>query len=206
MKSDQTESGDNTGHLSSLSVGLEPHMRNYFEVITAELFGRFRSWSIWKYVAVSAVGVVASFVGAAFVTERSQGVNLDRLQRLDSIQKELRASGPSVLVADSEFNTSPLQKSPSVEDVSRDVVQFGQSNGVQIKNIRVQPKRKMGDTTAQAVYEINASANYASFKYWMGDLMSRYPTMAVSTLSMQPSTVDPQKLDTNMTLTVFVEG
>lgn len=162
-------------------------------------------WCVQHCFSLTVVAAAFTLVLGVVLTGQSYTKNVNQLQLLNSIQSDKSKAVSQSLVDDSVLGQKSYPHASREENISRDIVSAGQSNGVLIKGIRVQPVKSASGMPTQVTFAVNASADYASIKYWLSNLMSRYSTMAVSSFAMQSTANDTSKLEMTMTLTVVVK-
>jgi hypothetical protein len=156
-----------------------------------------RGLTIMQSSSLALVSVVAMCASAIFAIHLLQVDLLASQQKLIDAKSSLaRRKAENATVG----SLTILRAKHSVEDVTRDVVRFAQSNNIQIKTIRVQPQSKADSLSGQVQYDINAVGNYGGIKAWIAELLARYASMAASSLAIHAPIGDAKALEAGVTL------
>ncbi len=83
---------------------------------------------------------------------------------------------------------------------------FARSNSVLVSSLAVQ--RQPGTARELAAIRINltARADYVSIKQWLKALLDRYPTLALTSLSLRGANGDAARLEANLVLILFTKN
>ena len=159
-----------------------------------------RYHAILSVVAVALIAVLAALCGHQ-IAKQGRRVADERLQ----LQAELTA-----LRSNARTNPEPdfAQGLPSAhrsDDVVRDIGRFAQDAGVQISSLNVSTMIATPIQLGRVQFNISANAPYKATKAWLSDLLARYPSLAVGTLSLQAQPNDRSLQDVHLLLVWYFQ-
>ena len=130
---------------------------------------------------------------------------------LAALQQEAAAVQRQLVVAQA---ASPLSVQPSLlhalpsisraDEVARDIGRFAQPLGVQIASLAVSPQASTTTELGKVQFNVAAQADYKAGKAWLAQLLARYPTLAVQSLSMRALANDVPGQDLQLSLVLWV--
>lgn len=166
----------------------------------------FRRWPLLQHVWL-ALAIAAALVAAGLWILQTlqhdfvaQQTHLKRL-KLQQIQ-DSKAPPPTP----TELFEKSLPPSQTAESVARDIAAFGSTLNVQISAIQIENQVATANEYAAVQFQVSAKGEYRQTKLWIAELLGRYATLAVKTLSMQAPPQDPSKQDVRMTLVLYVRS
>ncbi len=164
----------------------------------------FRRWLMRQHALVAAGAVcLAALVCWWQLDSAANG--------LTALQQEAAAVQRQLVVAQA---ASPLSVQPSLlhalpsisraDEVARDIGRFAQPLGVQIASLAVSPQASTTTELAKVQFNVAAQADYKAGKTWLAQLLARYPTLAVQSLSMRALANDAPGQDLRLSLVLWV--
>ncbi|WP_342617564.1 hypothetical protein [Rhodoferax sp. GW822-FHT02A01] len=91
------------------------------------------------------------------------------------------------------------------DDVVRDIGRSAQEAGVQITALGIEPRAATPTQIGAVIFNVAATASYKASKDWLSQLLGRYHSLAVNTLSLQAMPTDPSRQDVHVTLVWYVK-
>jgi hypothetical protein len=98
-----------------------------------------------------------------------------------------------------------LADASSVENVVRDVGQFALPRSVKIASVQIEYELERGPAGTQVRVLARAHGEYSALKSWLGELLARYPALAVSSLTLRPA-ADQKQLDATVAFALFLKA
>lgn len=98
-----------------------------------------------------------------------------------------------------------LPTAATTDEVNRDIARFAESERVHIQSLAVQVQAPTARDVGRIQYSISAVADYPSLKNWLAALLGRYPTLALSTLSLRAAPNEATRLAASVTLLLYVK-
>jgi hypothetical protein len=164
----------------------------------------FRHWPVFQHTLVAAFTVVATtVVGMGWLQRQEAELSLQR-RSLGATQKELDQVKGSVPINPTEDFVKSLPKAQMAESVSRDIAAFGSTLNVQIFSISLEPHASTPTDLATVSFQVSARGEYPKIKAWIAELLGRYSTLAIKTLSVQALPNEPSKQDVRLDLVLYV--
>lgn len=157
-------------------------------------------WPLATHVllAVLIVGVVAA--AARFSVHRADAVLATRDTEVRGLQSQLDGLRRTPTSAPAPDFSQTLPASSRADDVVRDIGRFAQANAVVVTSIGVEPRAASSTELGKVTFSIAATADYRTTKAMMAELLARYPTLGMQSLSMRPLPNDPTRLDVRLVL------
>lgn len=165
----------------------------------------FKLWPLhWHALLACAVVVVAALAGWSL--NHALKANREQLQLdADQLAEQLRVASHPVAPSDSAVFMDRLASRNASEDVARDIARFGQDLGVQITSVTVDARKASSTELGKVQFSMTARADYASAKSWINELLARYRSLAVQSLSLQTNPTDAQRQDLRLILVLYVK-
>ncbi len=168
----------------------------------------WRRWP-WGQHAVAATLALLALAAACFwlthylaaseQAQQAQQVQLVSAQRLLNDLQGRRAALPK-----GDFSQH-LPQASTADDVARDIARFAESGRVQIQSLSVQPQAATPREWGKVQFNVSATADYSTIKAWLADLLGRYPSLAVATLSIRSAPNDGARLTSSVALVLWVK-
>ncbi len=96
-----------------------------------------------------------------------------------------------------------LPASEKSDDVIRDIGRLASSMNMQVSSLLIAPKRISPRDVGNIQLNLTLTADYKSLKNWLSELLTRYPSIGVKTLSMRSLPADPFRQETQLVLILF---
>lgn len=106
--------------------------------------------------------------------------------------------------ADADFSKQ-LPSSAAADEVSRDIARFAESNRVQIQSLALQAHAPTTRELGRIQYTVSAVADYPALKAWLAELLSRYPSLGLSALTLRAAPNEPTRLGSSVSLLLYVK-
>jgi Type II secretion system (T2SS), protein M subtype b len=165
----------------------------------------FKRWPLLAHAITAGLVVITAALGAwwirhiAAVTLQARGEELRLLQ--NEFQKPQR---PQVKIRLENF-TNTLPNIAKSDEVVRDMSRQAQAMNVQITSLTVAPSEPSPTTLKKIQFNLAANGDYRSVKRWLSELLDRYPSLGVQTLSMRALPTDARRQESQIVLIMFVK-
>jgi Tfp pilus assembly protein PilO len=149
-------------------------------------------------LAITAAGVTYALMKA----EKS-------IRDLETERSELRLrdqKGRSESLANNLNFTHLLPPRTKSDDIIKDIGRFASATGVQIQSIQVRPKNATEIEHGSMDFAITLTGDYRATKAWLSELMARNQALAVNTLNMRQGAQDFSRLETQVSLVLYVRN
>jgi hypothetical protein len=120
-------------------------------------------------------------------------------------QIELKAAQRSVPEVVKKSFVDALPSVQQTDEVARDIGRFAQTLGVQIASLFVQVRAPSAREVGKVQFNLAAQADYSSAKAWLAELLARYPSLSVQSLSIRAQPNNAARQDIQLTLVLFVK-
>jgi len=162
-------------------------------------------WPLRFHVAAAclavaaAAGVAGLLMYAAAEKSRQQRAELraleNRLQIL--VQDEKKRSAGNFL------QTLPLAS--SADEVVRDMGRHAQALKIQVASLSIAVTDPSPGLVRKVQFNLTASGDYTSMKSWLAEMLGRYPSLGVQTLSLRGLPNDALRQEIQLALVLFVK-
>lgn len=165
--------------------------------------------SLWPlrrhFIVASALVVVLTL--AVLALGRWQASQQQALQsQTAALQQELQQLQQQRSASTSPDLFSTLPAASRSDDITRDIARFAQTHGVQISTVGIEARKASEAQWPQHLFQVAAQCAYPACKSWLGELLDRYPSLTVQSLSMQSNPQSPGSLELRASLAWFVRG
>jgi hypothetical protein len=162
-------------------------------------------WLIRQHaLAVAGVIGVAALVCWWYLHVAAENLSALKQERA-AVQRQLLAAQAASPLA---VQPSLLQALPNIaraDEVARDIGRFAQPVGVQISSLAVETHAGTATELAKVHFNLSAQANYMASKAWLAELLGRYPTLAVQSLSIRASANEAPTQELRLGLVLWVK-
>lgn len=164
-----------------------------------------KRWSILQHMLLASLlvsGVVAggwTWDHASRKTELASRAELLELRGQLSSTRYASASPSFVDFAQS------LPSGRRSDNVVQEISRSAQTLGVQVLSLSVEPRGATITELGRVQFNLVANAQYRAVKTWIAELLGRYPSLGVASLSMHNSANDPSRLDISLSMVLVVK-
>lgn len=163
----------------------------------------FQRWPL-KYHVILAVLLVTVCTLLCFAVLRHSQRQIDNQTiELNRLLSEIGSRRPGIAAVLPKFTDSLPLLSRS-DDVVLDMSKHGQALNVQISSLVLTVSEPSAVDLRKVQFTLTAVAEYRQLKNWLSELLGRYPTLGVQTLSMRALPNDPSRQESQMSLVLFV--
>jgi len=165
----------------------------------------FRRIPLWQHLAL--VTLVLSGVSAASwgtLQHLSASVGARRLELEVAQRQILDLRAQQTTRAATDFSVQ-LPTAATADEVNRDIARFAESSRVQVQSLAAQVQAPTARDVGRIQYSMSAVADYPALKTWLSALLGRYPTLALSTLSLRAAPNEATRLTASVTLLLYVK-
>lgn len=163
----------------------------------------FARWPLQQHVLLALLLVMVAATAGWWAVRRAADLNVIALQSKHAATKTLVDLHAAPLP---ELRTSFISRLPQAaltDQMLRDLVTFGESNGVQINSFTPQSSLPNARELGRVQISVAALADYKSTKLWLAELLARYPSLAVQTLSLRTPQNESTKQDVALSLVFY---
>jgi len=163
-----------------------------------------RRWPL-RFHAVAACLAVTAMAGiAALVVYASAERSNQQRAELRALETRLQ-----ILVQDEKkrsagnfLQTLPLAS--SADEVVRDIGRHAQALKIQVASLSIAATEPSPGLVRKVQFNLTASGDYTSMKSWLGEMLGRYPSLGVQTLSLRGLPNDALRQEIQLALVLFV--
>jgi hypothetical protein len=150
-------------------------------------------------VVAAMAGLGGLLVYAAAGQAGKQRADLQALEtRLQILQQDERKQS-----AGNFTQTLPLAS--SADEVVRDMGRHAQAMKIQMASLSIVASEPSPSLIRKVQFNVTASGDYASLKNWLAEMLSRYPSMGIQTLSLRGLPNDTLRQELQLALVLFVK-
>jgi len=157
----------------------------------------------WHATAVVALLIALSIAG--YLVHRSHRMQyLQAMDTLKSAQQDLerlRQSPPA-----DPISSIRLAEASTVDDILRDFGEFGKANAVTMGAVTIERDVEAAPEFNQIRITAKASGEYIRLKSWLTELLARYPSLVLSTLSLRRTAPDSSQVEATLSLSLYLKG
>lgn len=163
-----------------------------------------RRWPWHYHLVPAAVLLLGCALAGGWALQRASLRLADLQSAHAAVQQQLHAlqnRPPDTAPADF---TQSLPSAAHADEVARDIGRFAQSAGVQISSLTVEARPAGATELGRVHFNVAAQAPYRASKDWLAELLARYASLGVQSLSLQALPNDAARQDIRVTLVWFV--
>jgi hypothetical protein len=159
-------------------------------------------------VLAAAVLLLTWFAGHTLVTKAQRQLSVDK-QSLDALQLKLQQQRVAALQAPATNAPDFTQSLPGrsvADDVVRDMGRNAASLGVSLGAVTVVHQEASPRELGKVQFTVTANAEYGRAKAWLAELLARYDSLVVQTLSVRASAGEGGRQEWQLVFTLYVKG
>ncbi len=158
-------------------------------------------------VLAAAVLVLAWFASRALAIQaQGQLAGAKQSQQALQLKVQQRASAMQAPTTIAPDFTQSLPNRNVADDVVRDMGRNAASMGVNLGAVTVVHQDASIRELGKVQFTVTANAEYGRAKTWLAELLARYTSLAVQTLSVRASAGEGSRQDWQLVLTLYVKG
>lgn len=151
--------------------------------------------------------IVASVAAAQWWWLQTSKNSLTAVQKAHrAAQSELHTAQGAMPAAAKKIFVDALPSALQTDDVTRDISRFAETLGVQITAMSVQVRSPSASEIGKVQFNLAAQAGYTAGKSWLTELLARYPSLGIQSLSIRAQPNNAARQDIQLTLVLFVQG
>ena len=101
--------------------------------------------------------------------------------------------------------TQTLPVASSADEVVRDMGRHAQTLKIQMASLSIVATEPSPSLIRKVQFNVTASGDYASLKNWLAEMLGRYPSMGIQTLSLRGLPNDTLRQEMQLALVLFVK-
>jgi hypothetical protein len=163
-----------------------------------------RRWPLRFHVAAACLAVMAMAGVAAVVVYASAESSKRQRAELRALETRLQ-----ILVQDEKkrsagnfLQTLPLAS--SADEVVRDMGRHAQTLKIQVASLSITATEPSPGLIRKVQFNLTASGDYTSMKNWLAEMLGRYPSLGVQTLSLRGLPNDALRQEIQLSMVLFV--
>lgn len=163
-------------------------------------------WPLRRHIVVASALLVVLILAVLALGRWQAAQQQAMLSHTAALQQELLQ-----LEQQRGFSASPdlfstLPVASRGDDVTRDIARFALTHGVQISTVGIEARKASETQWPQHLFQVSAQCAYPDCKAWLAELLDRYPSLTVQSLSLQSHPQSPAQLDLRASLAWYVRG
>jgi hypothetical protein len=158
-----------------------------------------------QHLAAAASTAILALVLAVWAMQWLQAKSFAVNAELNALERRLPPKIPATSSFPPADFTQTLPQSVAHEDVVRDTSRFAQKAGVQIASLTIQKQAATASELGTVQFTIAAKADYQAAKTWLAELLARYPSLALQSLSLRAAPNEPARQEVRAVLLLFVK-
>lgn len=165
----------------------------------------FQRWRVLYHVLAAVVFLGLVVMTGWWYLQTSQS-RLDALHTETKLLQNQLENANFALVP--QLSSDFGQTLPSIttsDDVARDFGRFAQTLGVQITSLSVERRPASAGELSKVQFNVVAQAEYRASKAWLAQLLSRYPSLSIQSLSLRGAANDASRQDVRATFLLFAK-
>ena len=144
-------------------------------------------------------------MGAAYSWHQTQEQQRGLEAELAAAQQRDQQKSKAAFATTLNF-THTLPSREKSDDIVKDIGKFASATGVQIQSIQVRTREASESEYGSLEFSITLNGDYKSTKAWLAELLARYHTMTIATLSMQPGGQEVARLESQISLIFYARN
>jgi hypothetical protein len=183
-------------------------MHSTMKPLATTLFPPSRWPRRYQYALIAGALIFVLTLSILAFNYRQQSLRNEQTQlanaqaELATYRQRLSITSQSSLDPSTSAQLPAPPKANAINQIVGDMTRFAQHHRVQLLNLTIEATASSAQHLAQRQITTQAKADYAGFKAWMGEMLARYPWLAIKSLSGQSTDTG---LDVNMTWVLYVQ-
>lgn len=165
----------------------------------------FQRWPLRYHILTASMVVAALALGGYGLVHTAASTSNARGAQLQSLQTQLaviRGKGTGPLAGDFTHSLPLFSRS---NDVVHELSRQAQVLGVQIASLSIAVTEPTNSDIRKVQLNLTASAEYRVIKAWLAEMLGRYPSLAIQSLSLRAMPNDAQRQEAQLGLVLFVK-
>lgn len=165
----------------------------------------FQRWPFRYHLLTASLTVASMAIGGWWLTRHTSSLANERSTELQSLQVKLEAAGHRGLQKTPGNFTESLPLVSRSDEVVNELSRQAQLLGVQISSLSVIASDPSASELRRVQFNLNASAEYKAAKTWLTEILSRYPSLGVQSLSIRGLPNDSVRQETQVSFVLYVK-
>jgi Tfp pilus assembly protein FimT len=173
---------------------------------------RFRPFSYWPvavHISLACVLVLLVFGVTKTLASKERRQLAGSKTQLAALVKQARSDAlaeSNISVQAAPDFTQSLPNRNVADDVVRDMGRNAATIGVNLGAVTVVHQDASARELGKVQFTVTANAEYGRAKTWLAELLARYTSLAVQTLSVRASAGEGSRQDWQLVFTLYVKG
>jgi len=165
----------------------------------------FQRWPLHHHALMACLIVFGLAAAEWWCLDRFQTALTVLQHKRQSVQGQLDAALRAGPLSVKQDFTQSLPTAARSEDLARDIGQFAQALKVQITSLTLDPRTASTSELGRVQFNLTGQGQYKDTKAWLAELMDRYPSLVLQSLSLRAQANDPARQDVRLTLVLIVK-
>lgn len=163
-----------------------------------------RRWPLRFHVAAACMAVLAMSGVAGLLVYGTAEKSRQQQAELRALETRLKilAQDEKKRSAGNFMQTLPL--AASADEVVRDMGRHAQALKIQVASLSIAVTEPSPGLIRKVQFNLTASGDYTSMKSWLAEMLGRYPSLGVQTLSLRGLPNDALRQEIQLALVLFV--
>lgn len=165
----------------------------------------FQRWPLRHHILTASIAVTVLALGGWWLTHTTASLSDTRNAQLQSLQTQLvavREGNPDPPTGDFTQSLPLFSRS---DDVVHELSRQAQVLGVQIASLSIAATEPNTRDIRKVQLNLTVSAEYRGIKAWLAEMLGRYPSLGIQSLSMRSLPNDPLRQEAQLSLVLFVK-
>lgn len=165
----------------------------------------FQRWPFRHHLLTACLVVAGIAMAGGWLVRRASSLVNERDAELRSLQVQLQTLERTSVKKQSGDFTQSLPPASRSDEVVRELSHQAQLLGVQITSLSVVIPEPSINELRKFQFNLNTNAEYKALKPWLGELLARYPSLAIQALSMRAASNDSTRQEAQIGFVLFVK-
>jgi hypothetical protein len=168
----------------------------------------FSRWPISVHLSLALLAVLLAWAVGYGMRERighqfaASSASLAALQQQARLNQPAMVHAPTIPIVDF---TQSLPSRAQVDDVVRDMGRNSQALGVSLGALTVVHQAPSAGEWGKVQLTVSAVGEYSKCKGWLAELLARYPSLAVQSLTIRSGINNATRQDWQLALTLYAK-
>lgn len=165
----------------------------------------FQRWPFRYHVLTASLVMASISIGGWWLTQHISFLANERSTEHQSLQVQLQAAGHRKSQEDHGDFTQSLPLVSRSDEVVHELSRQAQLLGVQISSLSVIASDPSAGELRKVQFNLNANGEYRGIKTWLAEVLGRYPSLGIQSLSMRGLPNDSVRQETQVSFVLYVK-
>jgi Tfp pilus assembly protein PilO len=164
----------------------------------------FQRWPLRLHAVMAGLVLALLGCGAAWFVKSTLTASKARNEELQALQMQVQQLQRAELQRASGNFTQKLPSAATSDEVVRDMTRHAQSLNLQISSLSITATEASPREIRKVQFNLALSGEYRSVKSWLSEMLGRYSSLGVQTLSLRGLPNDALRQEAQLVLVLFV--